>query len=81
MSIARSLKALFDLDTLRNEEDEQERWRKQFATQDTEGGKEPPPPSLKVDEGTRVFRCKLCGHEDPSARYCPKCLADTMKPV
>lgn len=36
----------------------------------------PPPP--KPD--TRRWRCRVCGHQSGDGRYCPTCLADTMRP-
>jgi len=69
MSIIETLKKLVDPVRARQEEIER-RADRERPSRDDEGG---PPP--------RRHRCRVCGLEDTAARFCPHCLAETMRPL
>ena len=69
MSIVESLKKLVDPVRAREEESARRADRERPDADDDAG----PPP--------RPHRCRVCGHEGPEPRFCPDCLAETMRPA
>lgn len=69
MSIVFSLRKLVDPNRARVENAEQ-RTERERPRDEGEGGK--PPPTLV---------CKACGYEGTDPSFCPRCLADTMRPM
>jgi len=69
VSIVESFKKLVDPVRARQEQEER-RSDRERPDADDEGG--PPPPKR---------RCRVCGHEGPESRFCPDCLAETMRPL
>jgi len=72
MSILQSLKRLFDPVEYHQERLELKR---KAETRESEGQPDDPPPAPPV-----LRRCRLCAWEG-DARFCLRCLAETMDPI
>jgi len=79
MSILWTLRKFVDPIQYGIEEDARRRQREtlQVTPQPGDGGPRVPPAQA---EGA-LFRCRVCGHEEKDGRFCPRCLAGTMRRV
>jgi hypothetical protein len=79
MSLLWSLKKFFDNNAFRLEKDEKRRLNEVLPPDVDPTLLEEAKPMAQPEAAS--YRCRICGHEGPEPKFCPECLAETMKRV